>query len=204
MISKFLAILLILAVLFISPNLITLAKNPNLGQDNNSKLTQINIINFENSIGIAQIDRYLQENKLTNLKSVSLMSNIQIGNYILFLPLEYDVNIDTSSTKNVEKYKTIKTNLIKELEKVKIANKENKQNPNQTKFNRNDILKIIKKSDNKKEEIQSNKLLEGKLLPEEIKTNESGLIFFEENGYLPPIEVNEIKNKIKELNLPQN
>lgn len=73
MFSKFFTILLILSILLFFPNLITLANNPNSGSNDNSKLTQINIINFENPIEINQIDKYLQENNLTNLTSISLL-----------------------------------------------------------------------------------------------------------------------------------
>jgi hypothetical protein len=158
-----------------------------------NKTSQVNVIDFEPSVDLSTIQEYLTKNKFQNLKSASIVADLDTDKYNLPIVVDLDLK---DQAKTIESIKLQKKAILEALKQAKIDSKKPKI---KQKFDRQELLKGFQNSSSSSA-IDSNSKINKVELP-----SESDLLFYEDYGVLPakPVVESEVRTKAKELGLKE-
>jgi Ricin-type beta-trefoil lectin domain len=158
-----------------------------------NKTSQVNIIDFEPSVDLSTIQEYITKNKFQNLKSASIVADLDTDKYNLPVVVDLDLK-DQNKTK--ESIKLQKKAILEALKQAKIDSKKPKI---KQKYYRQELLKEFQNSSSSSATDSNSKINKVEL------PSESDLLFYEDNGVLPakPVVESEVRAKAKELGLKE-
>ena len=165
--------------LLFASSLNTLTQTNTLPQPS-GKTSQVNQLSLAQSTSLDSIQSWLNSSQFSDLRSVTATSNLDIGEYQLSITFEFDLKNPTQTKTNYTKSRQA---MMDNFTKAK-----NEPVLTERKFDRNKLVESFSKP------IDSSKPM--------IPTEEE-LQYYEINGVLPPIQVNEqeLRAKAKELNI---
>ena len=148
--------------------------------NSNPQSSQISQLSFNPPVSLSEVNAFLNNKaQFRDFKGASVIANIQVGEWNA--PVTLDFNFDLNKT--VEQFTNNKKSLTEGLKKAK-----NEPVPTQRKFDRTKLVESFSKP------IDSSK----PMIP-----IEEELQYYEINGVLPPIQVNEpeVRAKAKEIGM---
>jgi Ricin-type beta-trefoil lectin domain len=166
--------------------------------------TQLNQINFEPAISLSEVREYLKNNQFKNLKSASIVADLETKDFVLPVNLDLNLEDDNNDSKTITSYQSTKKAIIDGIRQAKKDINKPKQ-----KFDSKKLLESFQVS-------SSSTLPAGAKLADEVANlpkppapkppTEEELKYYEDNGVLPPIKVDpeQIKKLIKDSGLPEN
>jgi Ricin-type beta-trefoil lectin domain len=166
--------------------------------------TQLNQINFDPAISLSEVREYLKNNQFRNLKSASIVTDLETKDFVLPVNLDLNLEDDNNDSKTITSYQSTKKAIIDGIRQAKKDINKPKQ-----KFDSKKLLESFQVS-------SSSTLPAGAKIADEIANfpkppsptlpTEEELKYYEDNGVLPPIKVDpiQIKKLIKDSGLPEN